>query len=115
MTIAFRVDFRLLRRLASRIWVATLLIGVMLPKAHAGSVSPYALTDFSLFNSAGANGEASSPDRGATLMLIGSHDGSGATSGITTLTILSRAAGLFEFDSLYTSLEDRDSTRLRTC
>ena len=48
-------------------------MGVVLPKAHARFVSPYALTDFSLFNSPGANGEASSPDRGATVISIGTH------------------------------------------
>jgi hypothetical protein len=87
--------------------LALLCTGTFVPAAKADFVTPYALSDFTLVNSANANGTATTPDNGRTVVFTGPNDGSGLP-GFTELTVVARGTGLFQFDYVYTSLDVAD-------
>jgi hypothetical protein len=91
-------------RLKRFLFTAIFLAGAVVPAAKGDFVSPFALSNFTLTNSANANGSATTPDAGHTVILTGPNDGSGLV-GSTELTIVSPATGLFRFDWVYNSLD----------
>jgi hypothetical protein len=91
-------------RLKRFLFTAIFLAGAVVPAAKGDFVSPFALSNFTLANSANANGSATTPDAGHTVILTGPNDGSGLV-GSTELTIVSPATGLFRFDWVYNSLD----------
>ena len=79
-------------------------------EAEASFTAPYALSNFMLNNSSVCaldvpNGTATTPDNGLTVVLTGSNSGSGC-AGTTDLTATALAAGVVQFNYLYTSLDN---------
>ena len=94
------------RGAAPRLWsigCALLLAGALAPAARAGFIGAYACSNFTLTNSAEADGSATCPDD-ATLVITGPNNGSGL-DGTTDLTMPSPASGVLQFDYIYTSLD----------
>src|SRR5450755_2497581 len=79
------------------------LTGAFARQAQAGPIG--AFQNFSLTNSTFANGTAESFDGGLSLLFTGPNDGSGEP-GSTDLIATVESAGLFQFDYLYSSLDD---------
>jgi hypothetical protein len=73
--------------------------GLAVREAKAGFVGAYSLDQFTLNNSAFANGYASTPDP-STLIFTGPNDGSGL-DGAADLTVRAYATGVVQFDFLY--------------
>jgi len=92
------------RVLTRSICLTLLLTGAFVSGAEGDFVSPYALSDFTLTNSSFANGYASTPDNGQSVVFTGPNDGSGLP-GYTELKVVSRGTGLFRFSWVYTSLD----------
>ncbi len=91
------------KRSYSRLLLSLLLAGVALaPRAEAGLI-PYQLSLFSVVNT-NADGTAVSPDGGESVILTGGNNGSGL-SGTTDLITTATAAGLIQFQYIYSSLD----------
>jgi uncharacterized protein (TIGR03437 family) len=98
--------FRLLassRRAGVGLGLAFLILG-WLPPARADFVAPYAIRDFTLVNSAFADGSLSSPDGGRSLVLTGPNTGSGL-AGYSEATVVCRGSGVFRFSYAYATLD----------
>lgn len=96
-----------LRALLRRVGVLSALVlleGVLASDARADFVAPYAFTNFTLTNSAFANGTAASIDDGRSIVLTGPNDGSGL-AGFTELSVITPAAGTLHFKYSYASLD----------
>ena len=91
------------KRGSSRLLLLLLMAGAALaPRAEAGLI-PYQLSLFSVVNT-NADGTAVSPDGGESVILTGGNNGSGL-SGTTDLTTTATAAGLIQFQYIYSSLD----------
>lgn len=84
---------------------ALLFLGGFLQPAKAAFIGEYALGNFTLTNSAFADGSATSPDGGLSVILTGSNTGSGL-DGTTDLTIAALGTGLVRFQFSYFSEDD---------
>lgn len=82
---------------------ALTLICALAHQATAGLIN---LADFTLTNSTFADGSAVSPDGGLSLVITGPNDGSGEP-GTTDLTAIVEQSGVFQFDYLYSSLDQQ--------
>lgn len=91
-----------LRRLVLYCVLILGLVGVQ--PASAAFIGDYALSNFTLTNSADAMGFALTPDGGATVVLTGSNTGSGL-EGTTDLTIASLGTGFLTFNYAYSTLD----------
>jgi hypothetical protein len=85
------------------VWLLLVFPGALV-RGVADFVSPYALSDFTLTNSAFADGFAVTPDGGHSIVLTGPNDGSGLP-GHTDLTVVSRGLGPFHFQYTYNSAD----------
>ncbi len=92
------------RRLARSLCLCALLTGAFAPRIEADFIPPYALSDFTLLNSANADGSATTSDGGHSIVLTGPNDGSGLP-GYTSLTLVSKLGGVFRFHYTYNSLD----------
>lgn len=99
-----------LGRTRTAAWITlgcVLLLSGIAPEAKAdGFLGYYGVANFALANIGGfiPNGSVSSPNP-MKLILTGTNDGSGLP-GATNLTIAAQAAGLLEFNYLFTTLDD---------
>ncbi len=91
------------RRISLIFCCALTLAGTFAREAQAGLIG--AFQNFTLTNSTLANGYAESFDDGTALLFTGPHDGSGEY-GTTDLTTVVYSSGLFQFDYVYSSLDN---------
>src|SRR5690348_3887610 len=93
------------RRLVVGLGLAAFTQFLGLRPARADFVTPYAPGDFTIVNSAFANGSLQSPDNGRSLVFVGPNDGSGLP-GHTDATLVCRGTGVIRFRYSYASADD---------
>ena len=94
---------RAARRISLVFCCVLALTGAFAREAQAALIG--AFQNFTLTNSTFANGDAETFDGGLSLLFTGPNDGSGEP-GMTDLTATVASAGLFQFDYIYSSLDD---------